>query len=132
MHQDRLYFNCLGHHRISSCNLKQRCHHCRCKQHTSLCALGHQSNLNPPTTPVNAVQQQSNTTALPPSPVQLQPASVRDLSIYWSTSYKLCSTSTHSSTSSCCSTYWCTLYCDLPSQTQQCLLSQNGCSKSDK
>ena len=71
--QDRLCYNCLGHHKISSCNSKHRCHHCRRKHHTSLCSLGHQSNHNSSTIPVNTVQQQSSTTAPPPPPAQLQP-----------------------------------------------------------
>ena len=33
--QNRLCFNCLGHHKISSCNLKHRCHHCRRKHQLS-------------------------------------------------------------------------------------------------
>lgn len=35
--QERLCFNCLGHHKISSCNSKHRCHYCQRKHHTSLC-----------------------------------------------------------------------------------------------
>ena len=36
--QERLCFNCLGHHKISNCNSKHRCHNCRRKHHTSLCS----------------------------------------------------------------------------------------------
>jgi len=71
-----LYFNCLGHHKISSCNSKHRCHYCRCKHHTSLCSLGQQNSYtdNPPTTPVNTVQQQSNGTTCHSPPVQTHTA----------------------------------------------------------
>ena len=29
VHQERLCFNCLGHHKISSCNSKHKCHYCQ-------------------------------------------------------------------------------------------------------
>ena len=48
VHQERLCFNCLGHHKVSSCNSKHRCHHYRRKHHTSLCTYGQQ-----PPTPTN-------------------------------------------------------------------------------
>ena len=69
--QDRLCFNCLGHHKISCCNSKHRCHLCRRKHLTSLCSLGQQSNYssNPITTPINTAQQ-------PTSPAQPQSTGV--------------------------------------------------------
>ena len=36
--QEKLCFNCLGHHKVSYCNSKHRCHNCRRKHHTSLCS----------------------------------------------------------------------------------------------
>ena len=36
--QQKLCFNCLGHHKVSSCNSKHRCHNCEQKHHTSLCS----------------------------------------------------------------------------------------------
>jgi len=70
--QDRLCFNCLGHHKISSCNSKHHCHYCCRKHYTSLCSLRQQNSHtdNPPTTPVNPVQQQSNGTTCHSLPVQ--------------------------------------------------------------
>ena len=35
--KSNLCFNCLGNHKISQCNSKFRCKHCRHKHHTSLC-----------------------------------------------------------------------------------------------
>ncbi|XP_065911194.1 uncharacterized protein [Dysidea avara] len=90
--QDRLCFNCLGHHKISSCNSKHRCHHCCRKHHTSLCSLGDQSNytVNPPSTPINTVRQQNNSTT---QPVQLQPAGVHSVTSTPSQSTGVCPTS---------------------------------------
>ncbi|XP_065893429.1 uncharacterized protein [Dysidea avara] len=50
--KERLCFNCLGHHKVSSCNSKHRCHHCRRKHRTSLCTYGQQSPI--PTNPQHA------------------------------------------------------------------------------
>ena len=36
--QQKLCFNCLGHHKVASCNSKHRCHNCERKHHTSLCS----------------------------------------------------------------------------------------------
>ena len=35
--RDKLCFNCLGHHRISQCQLKGHCKCCKERHHTSLC-----------------------------------------------------------------------------------------------
>ena len=62
--QNRLCYNCLEHHKVSSCNSKHRCHNCQRKRHTSLCTNG-QQNVNPPEQPTNDAQQtpgQSSTT----------------------------------------------------------------------
>ena len=57
--------------RIPACNLKHHYHHC---------ALGHQSNHNPPTTLQSTLyKQQSNNTALPPPLVKLQSAGVHPM-----------------------------------------------------
>ena len=34
--REKLCFNCLGHHRVSSCNSKYRCRKCGRKHHTSI------------------------------------------------------------------------------------------------
>ena len=54
--QERLCFNCLGHHKISSCNSKHRCHYCQRKHHTSLCT-SRQQQIDP------ATPEQSDTVA---------------------------------------------------------------------
>ena len=61
VHQERLCFNCLGHHKISSCNSKHRCHNCRRKHHTSLCSadLQHTDSTTPAQS--EAPKQQHNT-----------------------------------------------------------------------
>ena len=46
--QERLCFNCLGHHKVIQCQSKGRCKHCKGPHHTSLCrGNGFQ---NPPST----------------------------------------------------------------------------------
>ena len=40
-------FNCLGHHKVSSCNSKHRCHNSKQKHHTSLCDYEQQSTRDP-------------------------------------------------------------------------------------
>ena len=70
--QEKLCFNCLGHHKVSSCNSKHRCHICKRKHHTSLC-----SNEQQPTgrslQPANTGQQ--NTSAATGHTIPLQSAS---------------------------------------------------------
>ena len=103
--QDRFCFNCLGYHKISSCNLK---HHC------TTAAINIIQTFVPLDTRVIAThlplqstlyKQQSNTTALPPSLVQLQSAGVHSVTSQ--------STGVHPTSSvqllTYCSTYWCTL-----------------------
>ena len=63
--QNKLCFNCLGHHKVSSCNSRHRCHNCQRKHHTSICTNG-QHNANPseqPIHPTSSAQaaQQTNT-----------------------------------------------------------------------
>ena len=38
--QNKLCYNCLGHHKVSLCNSRHRCHNCQRKHHTSLCTNG--------------------------------------------------------------------------------------------
>ena len=61
--QERLCFNCLGHHKISACNSKHRCHNCRRKHHTSLCSydLQHTDSSNPAQSDVTKQQHQHGT-----------------------------------------------------------------------
>ena len=49
--QKRLCYNCLGRHRVSQCNLNNRCRKCNGKHHTSIC------------TDVNKVSDSSNHSA---------------------------------------------------------------------
>ena len=46
--KEKLYYNCLGHHKIAQCQSKGRCKHCKGRHHTSLCQ-GNGSQ-NPPST----------------------------------------------------------------------------------
>ena len=41
--KNNLCFNCLAHHKVSQCNSKYRCRHCKQKHHTSLCTVSTQS-----------------------------------------------------------------------------------------
>ena len=85
--QERLCFNCLGHHKISACNSKHRCHYCRRKNHTSLCTYDQQqTNSTTPSQPgsvashrqqqqgdtLQSQQQKSDTPLLHPAPDQPQ------------------------------------------------------------
>ena len=57
--QERLFYNCFGHHKISTCNSKHRFHHCHRRHHTSLCSLGHQNDSRvTPSIPKNSTPQQ--------------------------------------------------------------------------
>ena len=49
--QQKLCFNCLGHHKVASCNSKHRCHNCEWKHHTSLCSPGQQPTGQHPIVP---------------------------------------------------------------------------------
>jgi len=59
--QERLCFNFLGHHKVSPCNSKHRCHHCKRKHHTSLCTYGQQPPVttNPQHAAMTNVTQQT-------------------------------------------------------------------------
>ena len=74
--QNRLCFNCLGHHKVSLCNSRHRCHHCQHKHHTSLCASGQDSGTPSdqsvyPTMP--SPQSSTLTSALPQNNSVIQP-----------------------------------------------------------
>ena len=83
--QERLCFNCLGHHKVSSCNSKHRCHHCKRKHHTTLCTYGQQppvttniqhaamTNVTQQTEQGNATSGTVTTPPAPPQPVTPQP-----------------------------------------------------------
>jgi len=79
--QERLCFNRLGHHKISSCNSKHRCHHCQWRHHTSLCTYGQQPlpTISPQCTAVTNITQpteQGNSTT---RPISLQPSSLQPI-----------------------------------------------------
>ena len=63
--QNRLCFNCLGHHRVFACNSRHRCRNCQRKHHTSLCNSGQDSNSSSQSSHTTSTVQQSNST--PPS-----------------------------------------------------------------
>ena len=63
--QEKLCFNCLGHHKVSSCTSRHRCHNCRRKHHTSLCSYGQQ--LSEP------AHSTSASTGRPPQPTHIGP-----------------------------------------------------------
>ena len=60
--QEKLCFNCLGHHKVASCNSKHRCRNCQRKHHTSLCTHGQQDS-NPSEQPVPPVNTTPSETA---------------------------------------------------------------------
>ena len=69
--QERLCYNCLGHHKITQCQSKGRCKQCKGRHHTSLCR-GNDSQNSPPAnrqekdpspTSVNTTLLQKSTTA---------------------------------------------------------------------
>ena len=43
--RNNLCFNCLAHHKVSQCNSKFRCRHCKRKHHTSICTDSTQSSV---------------------------------------------------------------------------------------
>ena len=60
--QNKLCYNCLGHHKVSACNSRHCCRNCQRKHHTSLCNSGQGSNSSSQS---SHTVQQSNST--PPS-----------------------------------------------------------------
>ena len=60
--RDKLCFNCLGHHRVSQCQSKGRCKHCKERHHTSLCRGTHN-----PQTPSNTQKPASEQPSVPPT-----------------------------------------------------------------
>ena len=72
--QEKLCFNCLGHHKVSSCNSKHRCHHCRRKHHTSICTYGQlPSTTNPQQAAVANVTRQTEQGSATLIPATRQP-----------------------------------------------------------
>ena len=60
--QEKLCYNCLGHHKVSQCQSKGRCKHCKGRHHTSICK-GNGSQ-NPPTSTETPNSTAVNTTLL--------------------------------------------------------------------
>lgn len=70
VHQNKLCFNYLGHHKVSSCNSKHQCRNCQRRHHTSLCNGG-QHNSNSSEQPVDTMTPASTpyqTNTLPGQP----------------------------------------------------------------
>ena len=66
--QEKLCFNCLGHHKVSNCNSKYRCRKCGRKHHTSICGGSSTDNATPPAQPPTpASQTMRNTNATNPA-----------------------------------------------------------------
>ena len=66
--QEKLCFNCLGHHKVSNCNSKYRCRKCGRKHHTSICGGASTDNATPPAQPPTpASQTMRNTNATNPA-----------------------------------------------------------------
>ena len=59
--QEKLCFNCLGHHKVSICNSKHRCHNCKRKHHTSLCSHEQQPTGQHPKVPTGHSSQPAHT-----------------------------------------------------------------------
>ena len=67
--KNNLCFNCLAHHKVSQCNSKFRCRHCKRKHHTSLCTDSIQSSVQEKTEPpkADATDSKKATIALTPA-----------------------------------------------------------------
>ena len=61
--QNKLCYNCVGHHKVSVCNSRHRCRNCQRKHHTSLCTNDQHSDTSQqftqPLAPQPPVSQQS-------------------------------------------------------------------------
>ena len=74
--EEKLCFNCLGHHKSSACQSKNRCHICKGKHHTSLCATEPAKSQPPqlppalPASPVPPVLPTPPVTPTPTPPTQ--------------------------------------------------------------
>ena len=63
----KLCFNCLGHHKVSSCNSRHCCHSCQRKHHTSL-YTGGQHNAIPSEQPPQPTSPRQQTNTSPGQP----------------------------------------------------------------
>ena len=61
--QNKLCYNCLGHHKVSACNSRHRCRNCQRKHHTSLCTNEQNGDTSEQPTPPSATQQNVTTTS---------------------------------------------------------------------
>ena len=69
--EEKLYFNCLGHHRSSACQSKNRCRICKGKHHTSFCTTEpaeSQPLQLPPALPASPVPPLPPTPPVTPTP----------------------------------------------------------------
>ena len=62
--QEKLCYNCLGHHKVSQCLSKGRCKHCKGRHHTTLCRGNSTHNPTPHSHQENSNQTTVNTTLL--------------------------------------------------------------------
>lgn len=62
--QEKLCYNCLGHHKVSQCQSKGRCKHCKGRHHTSLCKGNSSQNPTPSKHQENSNPTVVNTTLL--------------------------------------------------------------------
>ena len=69
--QNKLCYNCLGHHKVSACNSRHRCRNCQRKHHTSLCTNDQHNNTSQhPTQPAASQQNPSQPLVSQQSPAQ--------------------------------------------------------------
>ena len=57
---EQLCFNCLGHHKATHCNSKNRCKKCHNKHHTSLCRMENTPSMIPPNPTSHVTPNQSS------------------------------------------------------------------------
>ena len=61
--QNKLCYNCLGHHKVSACNSRHRCRNCQRKHHTSLCTNEQNGDTSEQPTLPSATQQNVSMTS---------------------------------------------------------------------
>jgi len=63
--QNKLCYNCLGHHKVSTCNSRHRCRNCQRKHHTSLCTNEQYGDTSEQSSQPPATQQNVTVTTQP-------------------------------------------------------------------
>ena len=92
--KERLCFNCLGHHKVTNCNSKNRCKKCHRKHHTRLCTVVASNSSSQNSSPSQTTTQLTLQSTLCPT---LQPFTPTSSATESTTTHTLLSNNIHGS-----------------------------------